>query len=40
VGGAVDDLAGGVALAQAVLDDGRAAAALDRLVLASQSQVA
>jgi anthranilate phosphoribosyltransferase len=37
VGGAVDDLADGVELAAAVLDDGRAAAALDRLVVASQA---
>jgi anthranilate phosphoribosyltransferase len=36
VGGAVPSLAEGVALAGKVLDDGRAAAALDRLVAASQ----
>lgn len=36
VGGAVDNLAAGVALAGAVLDDGRAAAVLERLVGASQ----
>jgi anthranilate phosphoribosyltransferase len=37
VGGAVDDLATGLELARAVLDDGRAAAALDRLVAASNA---
>lgn len=36
VGGAVDAMAAGVALAAAVLDDGRAAAVLERLVGASQ----
>jgi anthranilate phosphoribosyltransferase len=36
VGGAVATMADGVALAGAVLDDGRAAATLDRLVAASQ----
>jgi anthranilate phosphoribosyltransferase len=39
VGGAVLSLAEGVALAGEVLDDGRAAATLDRLVAASQVQV-
>jgi len=37
VGGAVDDLAAGLELARAVLDDGRASAALDRLVSASNA---
>jgi anthranilate phosphoribosyltransferase len=39
VGGAVDEIADGVDLAGAVLDDGRAAAALDRLVVASRAAV-
>ncbi len=39
VGGAVASMADGVALAGAVLDDGRAAAILDRLVVASAVQV-
>jgi anthranilate phosphoribosyltransferase len=37
VGGRVDDLAAGVELAGAVIDDGRAAEALERLVQASRS---
>ena len=37
VGGAVGSMAEGIATAAAVLDDGRAAAALDRLVTASQA---
>jgi anthranilate phosphoribosyltransferase len=37
VGGAVDSLPDGIAVAGAVLDDGRAAAVLDRLVAASQA---
>jgi anthranilate phosphoribosyltransferase len=37
VGGAVDALGDGIGVAEAVLDDGRAAAALDRLVAASQA---
>jgi anthranilate phosphoribosyltransferase len=36
VGGKVDNLAAGIELAAAVIDDGRAAGALDRLVAASQ----
>ncbi len=36
VGGAVDDLAAGVEMAAAVIDDGRAATTLDRLVSVSQ----
>ncbi|MFK8022384.1 MAG: anthranilate phosphoribosyltransferase [Ilumatobacter sp.] len=40
VAGAVDDLAAGVAAASAALDDGRAAATLDRFVATSQAQVA
>lgn len=37
VGGTVDDLAGGVEIARAAIDDGRAAAALDTLITASQA---
>jgi anthranilate phosphoribosyltransferase len=37
VGGAVDHLDDGIALAGAVIDDGRAAAVVERLVKASQA---